>query len=121
MRDTYFYIPESKKKRLVPIQTNFDGFWKIYDAEKYDVDYPLKGKDFFSGGAGLSSTVTSFSKFLQMICDGGVYKNKRIVSSNIIESLKENLSRVKAIPKDIKIEATTMSITKNGRNNKNPI
>lgn len=90
MRDTYFYIPESKKKRLVPIQTNIDGFWKIYDAEKYDVDYPLKGKEFFSGGAGLSSTVTSFSKFLQMICDGGVYKNKRIISSNIIESLKEN-------------------------------
>jgi CubicO group peptidase (beta-lactamase class C family) len=90
MRDTYFYIPESKKKRLVPIQTNIDGFWKIYDAEKYDVDFPLKGKEFFSGGAGLSSTVISFSKFLQMICDGGVYKNKRIVSSNIIESLKEN-------------------------------
>ena len=90
MRDTFFYIPEPKKKRLVPIQTNIDGFWKIYDAEKYDVDYPLNGKVFFSGGAGLSSTVTSFSKFLQMICDGGVYKNKRIVSLNIIESLKEN-------------------------------
>ena len=90
MRDTFFYIPESKKKRLVPIQTNFDGFWKIYDAEKYDVDFPLNGKEFYSGGAGLSSTVTSFSKFLQMICDGGFYKNKRIVSSNIIESLKEN-------------------------------
>ncbi len=99
MQDSYFYIPESKKKRLVPIQTNVDGFWKIYDAEKYDVNYPLKGKDFFSGGAGLSSTITSFSKFLQMICNGGVYKNKRIVSSNIIESLKEN--HVEHLVKDL--------------------
>ena len=90
MKDTFFYITGSKKKRLVPIQTNIDGFWKTYEGENYSIDFPLKGKEFFSGGAGLSSTAASFSKFLQMINNGGIYNNKRIISSKVIKSLKDN-------------------------------
>ena len=90
MKDTFFYITGSKKKRLVPIQTNIDGFWKTYEGENYSIDFPLKGKEFFSGGAGWSSTAASFSKFLQMINNGGVYNNKRIISSKVIKSLKDN-------------------------------
>jgi len=68
MEDTYFYLPETKADRLVPVQTIREGEWVKYLATPYyDPDYPVKGaKQFFSGGGGLSSTARDYARFLQM-------------------------------------------------------
>ena len=85
MNDTYFYLPESKSERLVPVQTNLDGFWKIYESDFYDIDYPINGSTFFSGGAGLSTTALDFSEFLKMLINNGIYKGERIVDEKVFD------------------------------------
>ena len=65
MTDTYFYIPESKSDRLVPVQTFNSGLsyntniadndsWVIFEDKRFNVNYPIEGERvFFAGGCGL--------------------------------------------------------------------
>ena len=42
MEDSYFYLPDSKKERLVAVQTWKDGSWVRYPSTPYyDPDYPI--------------------------------------------------------------------------------
>lgn len=91
MQDTYFYLPDSKKDRLVPVQTFKDGRWIRYGATFYDVDYPVKGaKTYFSGGGGLSSTALDYAHFLQMYLNGGEYNGIRLLSHTTVQFMMEN-------------------------------
>ena len=86
MKDTYFYLPTTHQDRLVPVQTQKDGFWTKYQADFYDTNYPIKGaKMFLSGGAGLSSTTADYSNFLQMFLNQGSYKGKQILGKKTVE------------------------------------
>ena len=86
MKDTYFYLPTTHQDRLVPVQTQKDGFWTKYQADFYDTNYPVKGaKMFLSGGAGLSGTTADYSNFLQMFLNQGSYKGKQILGKKTIE------------------------------------
>ncbi|WP_114752428.1 serine hydrolase domain-containing protein [Pleomorphovibrio marinus] len=88
MKDTGFYLPEEKSDRLVAIQQQVDGEWKNYPNTFYDVNYPVKGaKRFFSGGAGLSSTVKDYAAFLQLYLNGGEYNGKRLLSKTTIATI----------------------------------
>jgi CubicO group peptidase (beta-lactamase class C family) len=88
MSDTYFYLPKQKHNRLVSLHGNKDGkAFKMktgaYDA--IDPDYPtLKGK-YFSGGAGLSSTVEDYAKFLQLFLNDGEFNGTRLLSRKTVE------------------------------------
>jgi CubicO group peptidase (beta-lactamase class C family) len=86
MNDTYFYLPQNKADRLVSVQRkNPNGQWERYPVTFYDPDYPIKGaKSFFSGGAGLSSTVKDYATFLQMYLNGGEYNGIRLLSRTTI-------------------------------------
>ena len=91
MDDTWFYLPESKADRLVAVQTKENGKWKNYPVTFYDTDYPIKGaKQFFSGGAGLSSTAEDYAKFLQMYLNKGVYNGKRLLSRTTVNIILAN-------------------------------
>lgn len=91
MEDTYFYLPDSKAARLVAIQTKEDGKWVPYPDTFYDTDYPISGaKTFFSGGAGLSSTVVDYAKFLQMYLDGGKANGQQLLSPTTIRTIMAN-------------------------------
>ena len=91
MKDTYFYLPTTHQDRLVPVQTQKDGFWTKYQADFYDTNYPVKGaKMFLSGGAGLSSTTADYSNFLQMFLNQGSYKGKQILGKKTIELVHIN-------------------------------
>ncbi|TDB65073.1 serine hydrolase domain-containing protein [Arundinibacter roseus] len=81
MKDTYFYLPETKSDRLVTIHKPENGRWIPFPTTFYDPDYPRKGaKRFFSGGAGLSSTAKDYATFLQMLVNGGAYNGRRFLS-----------------------------------------
>lgn len=88
MADTYFYLPANKHGRLVALHGNRDGkVYKLntaaYDA--LDADYPkLKGA-YFSGGAGLSSTVEDYAKFLQLFLNKGEFNGTRLLSRKTVE------------------------------------
>ncbi|HSJ67656.1 MAG TPA: serine hydrolase domain-containing protein, partial [Anditalea sp.] len=63
MEDTWFYLPESKANRLLPVHTKENGEWRTLNTTFYDPDYPVRGeRKFFSGGAGLSSTAMDYAK-----------------------------------------------------------
>ncbi len=91
MDDTWFYLPESKHSRLVPVQKTEDGEWVRYPTTFYDPDYPIKGEcRFFSGGAGLSSTAKDYATFLQMYLNGGELNGIRILSRTTVQAIMGN-------------------------------
>jgi len=89
MEDTYFYLPDSKADRLVPVQTRMSGVWTVFPAnEFYDPDYPIKGaRTFFSGGGGLSSTALDYAWFLQMYLNKGEYNGRRLLSRTTVQTI----------------------------------
>ena len=94
MENTFFYIPEEKTNLLVPVLTNKNGYWANYKAENYDIDYPIKGaKSYYSGGAGLSGTISDYSNFLTMIVNKGKYKNKRVLKEETIQLMEKTSGR----------------------------
>lgn len=91
MNDTYFYLPDSKKSRLVPVQTIKNDKWIRYTNTHYDTDYPIKGsKTFFSGGAGLSSTAKDYATFLQMYLNNGELNGVRLLSRTTVQVIMAN-------------------------------
>ena len=91
MEDTWFYLPESKKERLVSVQTKDKGKWVRYKADFYDTNYPVKGAQaFFSGGAGLSSTAQDYANFLQMYLNNGELNGYRLLSRTTVQFIMAN-------------------------------
>jgi CubicO group peptidase (beta-lactamase class C family) len=89
MNDTYFYLPESKYSRLVKV-TAEDKTHHLINAKGSFVDYPLAGGTYFSGGAGLSSTIKDYATFLQMLLNKGEYNGKRLLSRRTVELMTSN-------------------------------
>ncbi len=91
MNDTRFYLPNEKAGRLVPVQHKVDGKWQKYPVTFYDTDYPVKGaKSFFSGGAGLSSTIKDYATFLQMYLNSGELNGVRILGRTTVDVIMAN-------------------------------
>lgn len=93
MDDTYFYVPEDKHHRVVPVQTRIEDEWGFYEhPEKYyDENYPISGaQTFFSGGAGLTSTAKDYATFLQMYLNGGELNGTRILSRTTVDVIMAN-------------------------------
>jgi len=91
MNDTWFYLPDARKDRLVSVQKNADGKWERAEGRFFDVDYPIKGaKQFFSGGGGLSSTAKDYATFLQMYINNGTLNGVRLLSRKTIEAIMAN-------------------------------
>ena len=65
MKDTYFYLPENKKNRLVTLYSKDSVDGALYLAKELDnKTYPVAGaQKYFSGGAGLVSTIEDYAKF----------------------------------------------------------
>ena len=89
MNDTYFYIPESKSSRLVKVNTEDSNRHVIEMPQDY-FNYPLLKGTYFSGGAGLSSTIKDYATFLQMLLNNGEYNGKRLLSRRTVELITSN-------------------------------
>ncbi|MEZ2335523.1 serine hydrolase domain-containing protein [Mucilaginibacter sp. RCC_168] len=94
MKDTYFYIPAAKQSRLVAVYTpDKQGRlvkWTASTLPGVDFDYPKTAGTYFSGGAGLSSTIKDYAIFLQMMLNGGVYNGQRLLARHTVEMMTEN-------------------------------
>jgi CubicO group peptidase (beta-lactamase class C family) len=95
MKDTYFNLPTQKANRLVNLFKE-DSLGHLYIAEKRmlnsaaNADYPLKKHSYFSGGAGLSSTVYDYGIFLQMLLNNGKYNGQQLLSRNTVRIMTTN-------------------------------
>lgn len=88
MKDTHFNVPHFKSTRLTTVYTE-DSIQQIikwpHDYRGIDPNYPMLKKNYYSGGAGLSSTAMDYAIFLQMLLNKGVYNGKRILSPRTVE------------------------------------
>ena len=88
MKDTHFYLPESKKDRLAVVYTaGASGLARAPDpggmvGQGAYVQGPRKS---YSGGAGLLSTANDYARFLQMLLNGGELGGARILSRKSVE------------------------------------
>ncbi len=94
MKDSYFFVPDSKVGRLAAAYTYYDekGLNRFPDTPihegsfVYSADYPYRGpKKLFSGGAGLASTAMDYARFCQMMLDEGKVGNTRLLSRKSVE------------------------------------
>lgn len=98
MNDTWFYLPDRKKNRLVALHSE-DSTGHLFVMKKtktetgidnIDPDYPKANGKMFAGGAGLVSTAYDYAIFMQMILNGGTYNGKRILSANSVRMMSAN-------------------------------
>jgi CubicO group peptidase (beta-lactamase class C family) len=94
MNDTFFIVPAEKRQRLAAIfmpknggvervrQTVVAGplVWSPEAAVRNDVKY-------FSGGAGLCSTIDDYARFLQMLLNGGELDGVRVLKRETVEQM----------------------------------
>ncbi|WP_170110191.1 serine hydrolase domain-containing protein [Flavilitoribacter nigricans] len=85
MKDTHFYMSESKADRLA-------GLYFHNDAAQVQVNpdpngkFPYTGaRRYFSGGAGLVSTATDYAAFLQMLLNKGDYNGHILLGKKTVE------------------------------------
>jgi CubicO group peptidase (beta-lactamase class C family) len=93
MNDTYFYLPADKQNRLVSLYETTKGTVNkvtgtIFD--KVNPDYPKLAGKYYSGGAGLSSTVEDYAKFLQLFLNKGEFNGVRLLSRKTVELMLTN-------------------------------
>ncbi|MBC7362825.1 MAG: beta-lactamase family protein [Candidatus Aminicenantes bacterium] len=85
MKDTYFFLPESKVSRLTPAY-GADENGQIKMTEDPDRSpYVYGPKKCYSGGAGLLSTAEDYARFLLMLQNGGELGGVRILSPKSVE------------------------------------
>jgi CubicO group peptidase (beta-lactamase class C family) len=96
MKDSYFFVPKDKATRLVNLYRE-DSTGKLLKATGNMLNgkaitpaYPLQPHTYYSGGAGLSSTIYDYAVFLQMLLNNGVYNGKRLLSRNTVRMMTMN-------------------------------
>jgi CubicO group peptidase (beta-lactamase class C family) len=93
MNDTYFYLPKEKHSRLVGLYAIKNGVVEKIVPNVYDgvnPNYPTLAGKYYSGGAGLSSSIEDYAKFLQLFINKGEYNGVRIISRKTVELMLTN-------------------------------
>ena len=93
MRDTYFYLPPARQLRLVPLYTESASHQTVPMPTRVGglrPDYPKQAGTYFSGGAGLSSTIDDYAQFLQMLLSGGSYQGRRLLKPATVQLMTTN-------------------------------
>ena len=80
MVDTGFYVPESKRNRLVTVYKRTESGLVPWTSTRLAVGVYDREPAFESGGAGLVSTLEDYSHFADMLLAGGTYEGRRILS-----------------------------------------
>ncbi|HTF31559.1 MAG TPA: serine hydrolase domain-containing protein [Flavitalea sp.] len=93
MKDSYFYLPPSKFNRLATLYTedSLKHLAKVAESvNSIRLNYPKTNGTYYSGGAGLSSTMYDYAIFMQMFLNGGEYNGKQILSGNSVRIMTMN-------------------------------
>jgi CubicO group peptidase (beta-lactamase class C family) len=94
MHDTHFYLPRDKRERFATVY-GFGGGEKLARAPdgsgmQTQGQYVDGARRSFSGGAGLLSTARDYSRFLQMLLNGGVLGGARLLSPTSVDLMTTN-------------------------------
>jgi CubicO group peptidase (beta-lactamase class C family) len=104
MEDTAFQVPEGKLRRLArPLPRDPD------TGEAQTVPDRGKALRFECGGGGLASTAIDYLRFAQMLLDGGVLGDTRVLGRKTVETMRTN-----HLAPEIENHITDLDPTSNG-------
>jgi CubicO group peptidase (beta-lactamase class C family) len=92
MKDTHFYLPPADTGRLVELYTKPapDKPLAVHPNEAFR-RFPVAGaRTYFSGGAGLVSTVEDYARFGQMLLNGGSFNGRQILGRKTLALMASN-------------------------------
>jgi len=90
MKDTAFWVPESKASRLTVLyKAADDGTIERSEEPQQTVRY-LSQPSFESGGGGLVTTATDYLRFCQMLLNGGELGGRRILGRKSVELMSSD-------------------------------
>ncbi len=84
MKDTGFFVPESKRDRLAKAYRVVNGEFTELFGDHLIIRKDGKENAFESGGAGLFSTVDDYSRFGQMLLNNGTWNGKEIMTPETV-------------------------------------
>jgi CubicO group peptidase (beta-lactamase class C family) len=97
MKDTWFYLPADKKGRLAELYTENAAHQTVpmeplvQPLGRMVPDYPkASGGTYFSGGAGLSSTIDDYARFLQMVLKNGSCNGRQLLKPATVALITQN-------------------------------
>jgi CubicO group peptidase (beta-lactamase class C family) len=91
MRDTYFYLPESKLDRFAALyQPGEDKKIKRTEAATADSRWVREPHVYFAGAGGLVSTASDYFRFHQMMLNGGQLDAARLLGRKTVELMTTN-------------------------------
>lgn len=96
MRDTSFRIPPQKRNRLAAAYARAAN-GALTPSDEWDVHIG-EGCTYESGGGGLLSTITDYSRFAQMLAAGGELNGVRIIGRKTIDLMTTNHLRAEQRP-----------------------
>ena len=88
MPDTSFFAPEEKLHRVATVYTARNG--GIAPANDVLVGRFTRPHTLFSGGGGLVSTASDYMRFCQMLLNGGVLGDARLLAPKTVEMMRSN-------------------------------
>ena len=90
MKDTGFYVPEEKQGRFAELYTISEETGTLEPCSwRHLALTDCKSEPAFeSGGAGLVSTLDDYSKFVQMLLNGGTYQGTKILSNKMVQFIR---------------------------------
>jgi CubicO group peptidase (beta-lactamase class C family) len=96
MKDTAFYVPAEKCKRLAALYGHIQGKEGLQRLPNQEA--PMELPSFQSGGGGLYSTLHDYARFLQMMAGGGELNRTRLLSPRTVGLYSMNHTPAQALP-----------------------
>jgi CubicO group peptidase (beta-lactamase class C family) len=92
MTDSCFFLPKEKRDRLATVYSlGADGtLARAPEPKMGQGDYVDGPRACFGGGAGLLSTASDYTRFLQMLLNGGELDGVRVLSPKFVEMMTAN-------------------------------
>ncbi len=90
MEDTFFRVPQDKAHRLATCYERDPQTKEIRLQDKGASSVYLDDRAFLSGGGGLVSSLGDYHRFCQMLLNGGVLDDQRLLSPTTIEFMTQN-------------------------------
>ena len=87
MTQTSFALDEERRKRFQPLFIN-SGNLKGFTSLLNELTYSPESKAHF-GGEGLVSTLGDYSRFCEMLVNGGLFRGKRVISEGSIAKMTQ--------------------------------
>jgi CubicO group peptidase (beta-lactamase class C family) len=92
LNDTYFYLPAEKASRLVELYSKgtAQASLSLHENKTYR-NFAIEGaKTYFSGGAGLVSTIENYARLCQFVLNQGTFNGQRLLSRKSASLLMRN-------------------------------